>query len=69
VRVGGGVSIGDRIFDIEPLVLGAASGRLAYGETRLRLTDRDFLLAVVTVAKENPDFEYIAGALGYRRMF
>jgi YaiO family outer membrane protein len=69
LRLGAGVSIGERIFDIEPLALDAGNSRLAYAEARLRLTTRNFVLASVTVAHEEPDFRYVAATLGYRRTF
>jgi YaiO family outer membrane protein len=69
LRLGAGGSVGDRIFNIAPLVKGAADGRLGYAETRLGLTERDFVLAVVTVAREEPAFTYVSFTLGYKRMF
>lgn len=68
LRVGGGVSIGDRIFDIAPLAQDA-DGHLTYGEARVRITNRDFVLASVTIAHEDPGFTYVATTFGYRRAF
>jgi YaiO family outer membrane protein len=69
LRLRGGVSIGERIFDIEPLALTAGNSRLGYVEARLRLTTRNFVLASVTVAHEEPAFKYVAATFGYKRLF
>ena len=69
LRLAGGASVGDRIFDIASLPSGSARGWLGFAETRVGLTRHDFITTVVTAAREDPGFKYFSLALGYRRVF
>jgi YaiO family outer membrane protein len=69
LRFAAGGSIGDRIFNIDPSFRGTANGWLGFTESRLGLTDRDFVVAGITAAHEQPAFEYVSLTLGYKRVF
>ena len=69
LRLGGGAAIGDRIFDIATLPSDSGTARLAFAETRVGLTEHDFIAAVVTAAREDPGFRYSSLTLSYRRVF
>lgn len=70
LRLGGGASVGDRIFfDIASLPSGSAKARVGFAETRVGLTEHDFITAVITAAREDPGFRYASLTLGYRRVF
>lgn len=69
LRLGGGVSLGDRIFDIASLATGSAKARMAFAETRVGFTRHDFIVAVLSAAHEDPGFDYMSVTLGYRRVF
>jgi YaiO family outer membrane protein len=69
VRFAAGGSVGDRIFNLDPSFRGAANGWLGFTESRLGFTDRDFVVAGITAAHEQPAFEYVSLTLGYKRVF
>ena len=69
LRLGGGGSIGDRIFNIDPLALGQARTTGGYAEARLGISAHDFILAQVAAARERPDFTYASVTVGYKRIF
>jgi len=69
LRLGGGVSYGDRIFDVASLPTGTARAWVVYGHARVGLTRRDFLDVGLGAAHEAPAFDQTTFALGYRRVF
>jgi YaiO family outer membrane protein len=69
LRLGGGASVGDRIFDISSLPSGSAQARVGFAETRVGLTGHDFITVLVTAAREDPGFRYASITLGYKRAF
>lgn len=69
VRLAGGFSYGDRIFDIASLPQGDQRAWQVYGWTRLGITPRDFATVGFAVAHERPAFDIRTWQLGYRREF
>jgi len=69
LRFVAGGSVGDRIFNIDPSFRGRANGWLGFTESRLGFTGRDFVVAGITAAHEQPAFEYVSLTLGYKRLF
>jgi YaiO family outer membrane protein len=69
LRLSGGASIGDRIFDIASLPLVSARTRVGFADMQLGLSGHDFITSRVTAAREDPAFSYISLTLNYRRVF
>ncbi len=69
VRLGGGVSYGDRIFDIASLPEVDQRAWQAHGWVRFGLTPRDFLVVGGALAHERPDFDLKSWLVAYRRGF
>jgi len=69
LRLGGGVSYGDRIFDVASLPTGTARAWVVYGNVRVGLTRRDFIDVGLGTAHEEPAFDQVTFALAYRRTF
>ena len=69
LRVGGGLAIGDRIFDVSLLPAGDARSRVGFGSVRVGLTTHDFVELGASYAREEPSFLYRSVSVGYRRTF
>lgn len=69
LRLAGGFSYGDRIFDIASLAQGDQRAWQVYGSTRLGITPQDFATVGFAVAHERPAFDIRTWQLGYRREF
>jgi YaiO family outer membrane protein len=69
LRLGGGFSYGDRIFDIASLGAPSARSRMGFADLRVGITAHDFILVGASVAHEDPAFAYASFSLGYRRGF
>jgi YaiO family outer membrane protein len=68
-RVGGGVAVGDRIFDVTLLPSGRARSRVAFANIRVGFTAHDAIDVGGSIAHEAPDFDFRSLSLGYRRTF
>ncbi len=69
IRLHGGVSVGEGIFDITSLAGKAPPGWVLFLNPEFRLTPKDSIGAVLLRAHENPDFEKRSLGLYYRRVF
>lgn len=68
LRLGGGVSYGDRIFDVASLASGPARAWVVYGNARVGITTRDFITIGFGAAHEEPAFDQATLVLAYRRV-
>jgi len=69
IRLGGGVAVGERIFDVTSLPREPAPGWVAFVEARLAVGSRDSVGAVARLAEEGSTFDQAAFGLTYRRTF
>jgi len=69
LRLHGGVSVGEGIFDITSLAGKAPEGWVVFFNPEFRLTPKDSIGAVLLRAHEDPDFEKRSLGLYYRRVF
>lgn len=69
LRVGGGVAIGERIFDVTGVPLDPAQGWVAFGDARVAIGDGNYVGVDARVAEEGPTFRQVAFGLSYRRSF
>lgn len=68
-RIGGGVAVGDRIFDVTLLPTGSADSRVVFANARVGVTARDAIDIGGAFAEEEPSFTFRSIAIGYRRTF
>ncbi len=69
IRLHGGVSFGDGVFDISSLARTAPPGWVVFFNPEFRLTPKDSIGVVLLRGHEDPDFEKRSVALYYRRVF
>lgn len=69
LAVGGGLAVGERIFDVTSLPRDPAKGWAAFAETRVKVGAGDSIGVVAKVAEEGSTFDQVALGLTYRRAF
>jgi YaiO family outer membrane protein len=69
LRLGGGVAVGERIFDVTSLPREPAPGWVAFAEARVAVRAADSIGLLVKVAEESSTFDQTAFGLSYRRTF
>jgi YaiO family outer membrane protein len=69
LRLGAGLAVGERIFDVTSLPGEPAPGWVAFVEARVGVTPRDHLGLILRRAAEGSDFDQTAVGVTYRRSF
>ena len=69
LRVGGGMAVGDRIYDMTLLATGRARSRVGFANVRIGFTAHDAIDVGGSVAHEEPNFDFRSLSVGYRRTF
>ena len=69
LRLGGGMAIGDRIFDVTLLPTGRARSKVVFASARVGVTAHDAIEVGGAFADEQPAFTFRSFSLGYRRTF
>ena len=69
MTLGGGVAVGERIFDVTALPRDPAPGWVAFAEARLATGNGNSIGVLARVAEEGSAFDQSAFGLTYRRTF
>jgi YaiO family outer membrane protein len=69
LRLGGGVAVGERIFDVTALPRDPSPGWVAFAEARFAVGNGDSVGVLAKVAEEGSTFDQTAFGLSYRRTF
>lgn len=69
LRLGGGIAVGERIFDVTALPREPAPGWVAFAEARIAVGARDSVALLGRIAEEGSTFDQTAFGLSYRRSF
>lgn len=68
IRLSGGAAVGEGIFDVTSLAGASPPGWVAFLASQFRLSPRNLLGIVVTLAHEDPAFERRSAGFYYRRL-